>query len=396
MTLDRSPDAKLAEARLLRSREAIRESRALNRPQVMTGTGLAYNNGYPLSMEGAAPSIIQIAASQAIFSKKNHHLVRETEEAGKMSASAAQSIRNELAARTATVFIELYRARKSILLASKAVDSACKQQQLVEDLLNAGRARPVDLIQAKTETASAQQQLLVAREQARVAEMELRELIGLPEGVEIDLVEPRIENPVFAQPAENLYQQALELSPEVLQAESEIRAKEFHLEAEKSAALPRMELIAQYALFSRTNNYADFFNRFTRNNFLVGLSFQVPLFDGSRTSARIAQGRLEISEARYRLQQVQSSLKINIARCLSALRIALGALEVARSDLEAMREKAKLNEVLLESGRISEKEFEESRFQLQQKELAMLETQCALSLRKLELLRVIGIAASVN
>jgi len=394
MTLARSPDVLLAEARSARAGEAVRESRSLNRPQIVTGTGLAYNNGYPLSMEGAAPSIFQISASQAVFSKKNNNLIREAEEAGKAARFGSDSARNELASRAALTYCELYRARKLISIASAALNAARKQQGLVEALLDAGKLRPVDLAAAKTATFSAQQLLLVAEEQAKVAETELKDLTGLPETAAIDLAEPQVESPVFELPAATLYQQALERAPEILQAESDIRAKEFHLKAEQGESLPQMDIITQYALFSRTNNYDDFFNRFTRNNFLIGLSLQVPVFNGSRISARVAQSRQEVSEARYRLQRTQSDLKMSIERSLSAMRIARGASELARNDLAAARETVRISEDLMQEGRISVKELEDSRSQIEQKEQAVLEADHLFLQRKLELLRAVGSAAS--
>jgi outer membrane protein TolC len=58
------------------------------------------------------------------------------------------------------------------------------------------------------------------------------------------------------------------------------------------------------------------------------------------------------------------------------------------------REIVKDNEALLEAGRISLKEIEESRSMLDQKELAQLEADQVLFQRKLELLRVAGSLAS--
>src|SRR3972149_3058153 len=65
MPLPRSPDVVMVEAQAARAGDAVRESRSMNRPQVVAGTGLAYNNGFPLSIEGAAPSIFQIGLSQS-------------------------------------------------------------------------------------------------------------------------------------------------------------------------------------------------------------------------------------------------------------------------------------------------------------------------------------------
>jgi outer membrane protein len=394
LALSRSPEILLAETQAGRARETVREMQSLNRPQIYTGTGLAYNNGYPLSMEGAAPSIVQLSASQSIFSKKNSNLIREAEESGKAGSLGADSVRNELASKTALVYYQLHQSHRLVELASDRLDVSRKRQEQVDALLEAGRVRPVDATLARTATLSARQQLLVAREQKDLAEKELRQLTGLPESISIQTAEPKVENSAFSLPAETLYEQALERTPEILQSEATLRAKEFHVEAEKGERLPKAEIIGQYAVFSRTNNYADYFNRFSRNNFLLGLSFQVPLFDGSRTSSRVAQSKKEVSEARYQVESLKSERKLTIERCLSALRIAGGASELAQSNAAAARETVRVNETLLEAGRISPQDMEESRALLQQKELALLETDQTVFQRKLDLLRAIGAVSS--
>jgi outer membrane protein len=394
MALSRSPDILFAEAQAIRAREAVRETKSLNRPQVYTGTGLAYNNGYPLSMEGAAPSIVQFSASQSIFSKKNSNLIHEAEESGKASRLGAESARNELASRTALVYHQLHQSRKVTAIAADRRELAIKNQEKVETLFASGRVRPVEVTVARTAAQSAGQQLLIAAEQVKLAETELRELTGLSEQISIKTVEPTLENPAFSLPGETLYKQALESTPEILQSEAGVKAKEFHVEAEKGESLPKAEIIGQYALFSRANNYQDYFNVFTRNNFLLGLSLQVPLFNGSRTSARVAQSRQEVSEARYRLESLKSGLRLTIERSLSALRIARGAFDFARSDAETAREMVQVNEALLEGGRISPQEMEEARAMLQQKEMALLEADQGVFQRKLELLRALGTISS--
>jgi outer membrane protein TolC len=394
MTLARSPEVLLAEAQATRAGEALRESRSLNWPQVATGSGLAYNNGYPLSIEGAAPSIVEISASQSIFSKKNANLIREAEESGKVSRLGTESARNDLALKTAWVYYDLHRAGKILALESARLDQARKQQEFVEALLDAGRVRPVEVTQARTATSAAQLQLVKAQEQASFAETELRELTGLPAGVSIKTVEPQIDSPILESPVEMLYKHALESSPEILQAEHSIRAKEFHVEAIKGESLPQLEIVSQYALFSRANNYADYFNRFTRNNALVGLSVQVPLFTGFRLGARVAQSRQEVTELSYKLQGQKSDLRLNIERGSSALRIARAAASLAQSDVKDAGEMFEMSKTLWESGRISSKELEDARAQLQQKELALIEADQVLFQRKLELLHTVGAISS--
>ena len=390
MALFGSPEIRLAEAQTMRAQEAIRESRSLNRPQVDIGTGLAYNNGFPLSIEGSAPSIFQVRASQSFLNKKNNNLIREAEESGKASGFDKESTRNELISKTASAYISLNQARKRIALAAEKIESAQTQQERADSLFQEGKIPPSDITSAKLAVSSARQQLLIAQEQANIAETELKNYIGLSTAASIHTVEPSIMSPAFEAGAVTLYQRALEQAPEIQQAEADIRSKEYHLKAEKGERLPKINIVGEYALFSHSNNYEDYYNRFERNNYLIGLSIQFPIFDGFRTSARMAQSRQEVAEATYRLERFKSDLKLATQKGVSALRIALGARDLADSEAEAIRENIQVGRVLLENGRISDMEFEKMESQLFEKEDALLEAEQVLFQRKLELLNIIG------
>jgi outer membrane protein len=388
--LERAPEVALAKAQAERASQAVRETRSANLPQIVTGTGLAYNNGFPLSIEGAAPSIFEVGFSQSIFSKKNKNLILEAEENSKASSHGPESARIELAARTALVYYDLHQARKLNDLWTDRLEAAMHDQEITRSLLEAGKVRPLDLTMAKTAVAIARQQVLVSSEQGKVAEAELRELTGIAEPTPIRTEEPDIENQLFEEPVESICNRALETSPEILQAEADLRAKEFHVQAEKGESRPRLDLVTQYALFSKTNNYQDFFNKFTRNNFLVGLSVQVPIFDGFRTGARVAESRQEVAGARFRLQRMKSDLKLNIERSMSGLRIALGAEQLAAGEVSAAQENLQVNEVLLKGGRVSTRELHDARVQVREKEISQLESRKEVFRRKLELLRITG------
>jgi outer membrane protein len=394
LSLNNSPEVLIAEAQAIRAVESLRESRSLNRPQVIAGTGLAYNNGFPLSIEGSAPSIFKAVASQSILSSKNANLIREAKESAKAGKLGTDLARNEVAAKTALVYYRLNQARRIQALASQRVETTRKQQELIEISLEAGKVRPIEAIMAKTAVDSAQQQLLIAQEATNIAEAELQALTGLASATFIRTTEPNFDSPLYESQMDVIYQQALGATPEIMQAEAQVKAKEFHIEAEKGERWPKIEGIGEYALFSPSNNYEDYFRAFERNNYLVGLSIQVPLLDGSRASARIAQSKQEASAEKYRLQQLKSDLKVNIQRGLSALRIARGASALAHNDLAATKEMVQVNNALLESGKIGSKELEDSRLQVQQKELTLIEADQILFQRKLELLRITGSVAS--
>lgn len=390
MAVARGPEVFLAQAEAARAREAAREARSANLPQVMAGTGLAYNNGFPLSIEGAAPSIIQFGVSQSIFSRKNSSLILEAERGTTAADAGKDVVINALVARTVQLYGELHQARLAVPLIEAQRASAGKIVQTAETLQQAGRLRPLDLTQARLTAAGLDQQLLVARERVRVAEAALREITGAPTGETVRTEKPEIRSELLSLSAEALYEKVLGAHPAVQEAEAAWHAKEAHVEAEKAERHPQFSAIGQYALFSRTNNYQDYFNRFTRNNYLVGLSIQVPLFNGFRTDARSAQSRHEAEVARQKLVQLKSDLRMSLERSASNLRVAAGAAELARMEVAAFEEKVKISETLAEAGRMDARDLENVRAQLLEKKAAAVEAERALLERQVVLLQASG------
>jgi outer membrane protein len=270
-----------------------------------------------------------------------------------------------------------------------------KNLQFTETLLQAGKARPLDVKMCRLDVARLEHQLLGARERAGQAEAGLRSLTGIPESENIQTEAPEIKSDLLSLPADAFFQRALELHPEIREAEATLRAKEFHVEAEKAGRYPQFTIVGQYALFSRTNNYQDYFNRFTRNNYIVGLSIQLPLFDGFRTDARVAQSRQEVEIARLRLQQLKSDLKLGLEQCLSNLRIATDAVELARIEVEAYEDGLKVKETLMDAGRLESRELDNARAQVLEKRAAAADAERVLLERQVALLQTGGFLASL-
>ncbi len=389
LVLGESPDLALSEAQAIRASAAVRETESLNLPQVMTGTGLAYNNGFPLSIEGSAPSIVQVAVSQSVFSKKNKNLILERKEEKNAREVGAAHVKNEIVARTALVYFDLHHSRKIESIQRKRLEVFRREEQHYRTLLQAGRVRPIDVTKATASTAGAQHRVLLAREMVQLAETEMKQLLGY-ENRRIATLDPHMDSPLLNYPPEELYQNALAIHPQLKEAEARLRAREYHVEAEKGEAWPRVNIIGEYALFSRANNYDKFFNQFTRHNGLIGLSIQVPVFDGFRRKSRIAQSRQEVDEARHQKDRLRLQLKLDVSRSASEMRIARDSVKLARMQAKAASEDFKVHEALLEKGRVSEETLDTARRQLHRREVELLNAQASFWKAKIELLRLTG------
>src|SRR6185437_6867539 len=73
--LTRNPDVILAQLDALRATQEVRVQQDPFYPHVVAGSGLAYNNGMPLSIEGSAPSIVQARATEDLFNRPQHYAI---------------------------------------------------------------------------------------------------------------------------------------------------------------------------------------------------------------------------------------------------------------------------------------------------------------------------------
>ena len=89
--LQESPDIALAR---IDEQKAALNVRVVKDPfsaKVGMGSGIAYTNGFPLSIDGSGPSIVQARASQYIFNKPQSYLVAQARENARGAAFAAGS-----------------------------------------------------------------------------------------------------------------------------------------------------------------------------------------------------------------------------------------------------------------------------------------------------------------
>jgi outer membrane protein TolC len=158
-----------------------------------------------------------------------------------------------------------------------------------------------------------------------------------------------------------------------------------------------MDLVAQYGMLAKFNNYAEFFQKFQRNNVQFGVSFQVPLFTGSGVSAQIAQAQIDISHLRIELGNSRNRLASDLQQAFRDVKKAETAAEVAGLDLDVAREQLSMNLAQMQEGRALLRQVEEARIVENHKWIAFYDAQYALEKTRWNVLRLTGeVEASVE
>jgi len=388
--LQQNPEIAMARLDEVKAQAAVRVQKDPFTPHVYLGSGLAYTNGFPMSIDGAAPSVVQGRASQFLFNRQQSYVVARTREEARGAGIAASAKKDEVAFRTAMLFVDAERAARAGEMARQEVESSQKVLATVANRVQEGRELPIESKRAALNLARARQIAGSLDADRETAETSLAIVLGYAAD---DRVHPAAEErpaPPLPPSEEAAVERALQSSNDLRRLESQIAAKGLEGRAAKAARLPHMDLVAQYGLFASFNHYQDYFLHYQRNNGEVGASFVLPLLLGTGVSAAAAEADAEASKLRIQLANTRNQITADTHRGYRDLRQTEAQRDVARLDLEVAREQLSVSLALLQEGRILLSQVEESRIAESGKWIAFYDAQYAVERARWSLARQTG------
>src|SRR6516162_10801356 len=87
LALKNSVSGSAAQADVQRAQATVRQARNVYLPQVTVGSALGYSHGFPLSLEGSAPSLFNVNIQEFIFNSAQREYVK----AAKSDAGATEA-----------------------------------------------------------------------------------------------------------------------------------------------------------------------------------------------------------------------------------------------------------------------------------------------------------------
>jgi outer membrane protein len=367
-------------------------SRSAFRPDLFTGSGAAYTNGFPSSVGGAAPSVFNLNYVQTLFNPTLKGQVRAAEDETRAQRVAVDGERDAVIVQVASDYLELGEVNRSLDLLQQEMQSAQKVLEVTEERVQAGLELPIDNTRAELTRAQIQERLVSLDGRQDVLEQDLRTETGLPDDQPIVLADTKLP-PETDLTVPQLLSLAEQHSPELRQAEIESQARLANLKAQRGGYWPTVDLVGQYMVLSKINNYDQFFRSFQRNNLNIGVQVQIPIFR-SRTSAAVALADSQYQEAELQLGNRKHALEIQVRQEARQNREQDAALEVARLELKLAQEnldmvQAQFNQAhatlaAVEQARLNESEkwmnFLNVNFQGQEAQLQLMRTTGRLAL----------------
>jgi outer membrane protein TolC len=392
--LAQSPDVIMARLDEVKAAQSVGIAREPFVPRVTGGSGLAWSNGFPLSIEGSAPSVFEAKASESLFNRPQTYAVAQARENERGAGFASGERRDEIVFRVASLFVDADRAARLAESVQKQVESLGKVLGAVDTRVQAGRELPVARQEANVNLLRARQRLMALQADRDYTEHSLAASLGYDPG---DAVLPALDPADDGRTAASIpdsedaaMQAALRASKELKRLESSYQAKMLEIKGGKAQRLPRVDLVAQYALFAKYDNYDLYFNRFKYNNGQIGASVQIPLLVGSGVKAQILQGEADQQHIRAEIQAARSRIALEVHQSYQDIAKVEMARQVAKAELDLAHEQLSILLAQMNEGRAVLKQVEEARFNEDEKWIAFYDAQFSAEKARLVVLRHTG------
>lgn len=382
-----------------------RELRDSYIPQLSTGAGLGYSYGFPLALEGSAPSLFNINTQSALLNPSLRDFVRAAKVETTVASLKNKDERNQIIQDAAQSYAELAKWEQRLAKLQETEAEAEKMLTAEQERVKEGIDSELDQLKARVSAARVRERIAEAQGSADVVREHLSKLTGLPAaGIQTDPDSIPAAPP--APPAEDTANDAASSSPSVEAAVEHARAQYLRAQGEHRALWPSFDFAAQYALLSRFNNYQNYYipsrpcttslgqflcvtNNFQQNNATVGVSIRFPLFNAAqhaRAQAADADARKATQQAEAAKNQVSEQtlrLQRSVAQLQAAQDVAKLELEIAQKTLEAVQTR-------VDNGTANLHDLDDARTQVSERFIALQDVTFNLECSQLGLLRSTG------
>jgi len=387
--LAQNPDLLLARLDQQKARQQVTVMRDPFVPKVFAGSGAAWSTGFPNSIEGSAPSIVQARTQMALFNRPQSYLVAQANEKLRGAGMDVARRQDEVIYRVASLYLDAEQAARSLEAARRQGDNLVRVRELMEQRVAEGRELAIESKKANLAVLRANQHVDTLSQDLLTAENSLALALGFGPDDRARVV-PEERSPLVVPISEEAsIEQALEGSNELKRLQSSMQAKLLEIKSYRAERLPKVNLVAQYSLFAKYN-YQDYFAKFQRNNAQVGASIEIPLLVGRAASAQSAESEVDIAKLRVEVGRTRARITSDLRIAYQNLRRSEAARDVARADLDVTREELTIDLAQMDEGRLPLAKVEALRATENEKWLAYYEAQHAAEVARLNVLRQTG------
>jgi len=287
-------------------------------------------------------------------------IARNVRAAAELGVDEAEA---DVALRVRNAYFQTVLADEMIGIAREAYALADEVLRQVELFRAQGTASEFDVLRARVERDNLEPGIVEATNARRLAELNLKRLVGIPADQPIDPVtplEPLVQEVDRARLATAVVDRAA-----IRALDEQIAAREGAVRIARADRLPTVGMAANFAYQAFPSQIAPLDTEWRRD---WALTFQasIPLFDGFRTRGQIDQAQSELRLTQLQRSQVVRGLELELEQALGEFDAARAQIEARRATVGEARRTLELAELRFRSGLATQLDISNARLLLEQ------------------------------
>jgi outer membrane protein TolC len=367
---------------------SYRELRNSYIPQLNAGAGIGWSDGFPLSLEGAAPSLFNVNAQSALINPSLKDFIRAAQSEVAVSNLHIKDERNQVIQDTVLSYTELEKWQQRLTRLHEAEAAEEQLQSAVEERIKAGVDSEIEGDKARLSVARLHLRLAEASGAAGVLRDHLSRLTGLPiASIEID--PDSVPALPVAKQDEDLSVKSTEANPVVLAAVEHARAQYLRVAGERRSLWPSVDFAAQYANLATYNNYDAYYKTFQPNNATVGIAIHLPFLNLAQ-HARVQEAESEAFKATKQAEAARNQVSEQTLRLQNSVNQMQAARDVAEIEYRIAEKNIEAIQTRMASSGANLHDLDDARGQASERFIALQDVSFELERSQVELLRSTG------
>lgn len=236
------------------------------------------------------------------------------------------SARQDLILEVRRAYMDVLKARENKKVVIDALELARENVRAAGSLAEAGKASKSDILRARVQEATAEQDLLVATNSVQLALENLSALLEVELGAGTELIEVPVDDGLEIPPVEECVETALGQVPDVEAAKRAYERSSAAVAVAKASFFPTISVQADYGWTEESYRFDD-------NAWAVYTILSLDIFRGTDRLAKVSEASAQREEARQLLKDTERRSILRVKQAHFKLQEAAGRRTVSKARL---------------------------------------------------------------
>jgi outer membrane protein len=279
----------------------------------------------------------KFSLNQLLFDGGRTRNIRTQARLGRqISDEELKKTQSDLIFRVVKSYLEALLAKEMVKVSEDAVQSAVADKEKAENMFKVGLVVESDLLSVQVHHAAQSEELVRARNQAKLALANLDFEMGMPLDKDFELVQPLKPFPLEAQDLKALQELALTLRPDFKQAQLATQSNEAALGSARSEFWPTLSAFGSWQTDDQNFASAD------SNSWLVGVNLRINIFNGRENQAHLSEAHLLQKRQTVMQEHLAQAIRLQIEKAYLEVETATGVAEVNQKSVSQAQESLRM------------------------------------------------------